>query len=80
MQLPEVLAQLRLNRDFISQEAVAWEKFPAQPARFQPVEATIDDRIMTALHSRGVEQFFTHKAEAITAVVFSHSSIVYSTQ
>ena len=63
MQLPNVLAQLRLNRDFMSQ-AVAWEKFPAQPARFQPVDTEIDDRIMTARRSRGVEQFFTHQAEA----------------
>ena len=64
MQLPDVLAQLRLNRDFMSQ-AVAWQKFPAQPARFQPVEAEIDERIMTALRSRGVTQFFTHQAQAI---------------
>lgn len=75
MQLPEVLAQLRLNRDFMSQ-AVAWEKFPAQPARFQPVEAEIDERIMTALRSRGVDQFFTHQAAAIDAVTNQHHTVI----
>jgi predicted HTH domain antitoxin len=43
MQLPDVLAQLRLNRDFISQ-AVAWQKFPVQPARFQPIRLKFDSR------------------------------------
>ena len=75
MQLPDVLAQLRLNRDFMSQ-AVAWEKFPAQPARFQPVETEIDERIMTALRSRGVEQFFTHQAEAIDAVTNQKHTVI----
>jgi hypothetical protein len=28
--LPNLLAQLRLNRDFIAQ-VVAWERFPARP-------------------------------------------------
>ncbi len=65
MQLPDVLTQLRLNREFMSQ-VVAWEKFPARPARFQPVDAELDDRILTALRSRGMVQFFTHQAEAIT--------------
>ena len=75
MQLPDILAQLRLNRDFMSQ-AVAWEKFPAQPARFQAVEADIDDRIMAALHSRGMEQFFTHQAQAIRAVSHHHHTVI----
>jgi len=71
MQLPDLLAQLRLNRDFMSQ-VVAWQKFPARPARFQPVEAVIDERILSALRSRGVEQFFSHQAQAIT-LVLSHA-------
>ena len=75
MQLPDVLAQLRLNRDFMSQ-AVAWEKFPAQPARFQPVAVEIDERIMTALRSRGVAQFFTHQAAAINAVTSHHHTVI----
>jgi DEAD/DEAH box helicase domain-containing protein len=75
MQLPDVLARLRLNRDFMSQ-VVAWERFPARPSRFQPVEAAIDERILTALRSRGVEQFFTHQAEAITAVSHRQHTII----
>jgi hypothetical protein len=61
--LPNLLAQLRLNRDFIAQ-VVAWERFPARPAQFQTVSAPVDGRILSALQLRHIGQFFTHQAAA----------------
>jgi hypothetical protein len=60
MPLSDLLSQLRRNRDFISQ-VVAWERFPPRPAQFQAVNTPLDPRILAALQSRGVSQFFTHQ-------------------
>jgi DEAD/DEAH box helicase domain-containing protein len=75
MTLSELLAQLRLNRDFISQ-VVAWERFPPRPARFGEVTAVLDPRILAALQTRGVGQFFTHQAAAIEAALNSQDVII----
>jgi len=78
MTLPDLLAQLRLNRDFISQ-VVAWERFPARPAQFQTVSAPVDGRILTALQSRHIHQFFTHQAAAIEAALNGDNTIIATT-
>ena len=64
MTLPDLLSQLRRNRDFVSQ-VVAWERFPARPAQFQAVNMPLDPRILAALQARGVGQFFTHQQFSI---------------
>ena len=67
MTLPDTLNHLRLNRDFMA-NVVAWERFRAQPARFSAVPLTMPAALVSALEQRGVTQFFTHQAAAITAV------------
>ncbi|MGB5058023.1 MAG: DEAD/DEAH box helicase [Candidatus Promineifilaceae bacterium] len=78
MNLPELLSQLRLNRDFMSQ-VVAWERFPARPAQFQNVNAPLDGRILAALQSRHIHQFFTHQAEAIDAALAGDNTVIATT-
>ncbi len=78
MNLPELLSQLRLNRDFMSQ-VVAWERFPARPAQFQNVNAPVDGRILAALQSRHIHQFFTHQAAAIDAALAGDNTVIATT-
>jgi DEAD/DEAH box helicase domain-containing protein len=67
MPLADVLSSLRLNRDFMKQ-VVAWEKITSRPAQFQELATVIDPRITRSLSDRGVNQFYSHQAEAISAV------------
>lgn len=66
MQLPELLSALRLNRDFM-RDVVAWERLRAHPAQYAAVASPLSERLLGALHERGLEQFFTHQASAIDA-------------
>ena len=75
MTLPDLLSQLRRNRDFVSQ-VVAWERFPARPAQFQAVNMPLDPRILAALQARGVGQFFTHQVAAIEAALSGQDAII----
>lgn len=77
MNLPSVLSSLRLNQDFISQ-VVAWERIPARPAQTGETAVEIDERLLTALRRRGVDQLYTHQADAIDAV-FRGENVVVST-
>ena len=65
MSIAELLASLRLNRDFMA-NVVAWERLPSRPASTHPVR--LPDGVSSALHHRGIEQLFTHQAAALTAV------------
>lgn len=67
MDLSELLASLRLNRDFMS-NVVAWERLRARPSRIAPLTSPLDERLRAGLAARGVDSFYTHQAAAITAV------------
>src|SRR6476469_696334 len=43
----------------------AVRKLPAVPAEFAPFPAGLDDRLKSALETRGIPQFYTHQAEAV---------------
>lgn len=66
MHLADLLAQLRLNRDFMRDVAV-WERLPARPARYGALAAPLAPQLVAALRARGLTQFFTHQAAAIDA-------------
>lgn len=73
--LPALLDHLRANRDFVA-NVVAWERIPARPGRYAPIPETIDPRLVAALRERGIEQLYTHQAEAIDAVGRGENVIV----
>ncbi|MCB8929206.1 MAG: DEAD/DEAH box helicase, partial [Ardenticatenaceae bacterium] len=76
MSLAELIASLRLNRDFMN-NVVAWERMPARPSATQPVE--LPPQIRQALQQRGIEQLFTHQAEAVTAVSQNQNVVIATT-
>ena len=75
MKLTQVLDSLRLNRDFMTGVA-AWERFPAQPARFAALSSALDPRIAVALAQRGISAFYTHQTAAIEAAVSGDHVVV----
>ncbi|MCP4425367.1 MAG: DEAD/DEAH box helicase [Chloroflexi bacterium] len=75
MSIANVLAGLRVNRDFMSQ-VVAWERIPAAPARSAAVAAPVPERLLAALQTRGVDRFFTHQAAAIEATAQGENVVV----
>ena len=75
MTLLDTLNHLRLNRDFMA-NVVAWERFRPQPARFGSVSLPLPAALVSALTQRGIGEFFTHQAAAITAVHDGNNVVV----
>ncbi len=59
------LAALRGDSGFMANVA-AWRIQPAQPARFAPTPDGLHPALIAALRARGVEQLYTHQAQATT--------------
>ncbi len=77
MLLPDVLASLRMNRDFMSQ-VVAWERIPPRRARAVAVPEKLAPRLVAALESRGITDFYSHQQAAIQSAL-SGANVVIST-
>src|SRR5207244_2439950 len=54
----------------------AVRQIPAVPARFAPFPAALDPRLIAALTSRGVEQLYTHQADAIEHALAGRHTVV----
>lgn len=65
MSVETVLAELRLNRDFVSQVG-AWERLPARPARWGP-PIPLRPELAQALAAQGAQNLYTHQTAAIAA-------------
>lgn len=75
MSLDSLLTQLRSDRSFM-RDVAAWERVPARPARTAPFPATLDRKLIDALHARGIDQLYTHQAEAIECVARGQNPVV----
>jgi DEAD/DEAH box helicase domain-containing protein len=75
MQLAEILTALRRNQNFMKQ-VVAWERLPARSARYDIPAMDLSPFIQAALEAKGTARFFTHQAEAITAVSQNHNVVI----
>src|SRR6185295_8955346 len=54
----------------------AIRRLPPQPASFAPFPDRIDERLHTALRDRGIEQLYTHQAEAIEHVLSGRHVVI----
>ena len=68
MTLSSVLSTLRQDPAFM-RCVTAWERIPARPARVAPWPAGLDPRLIVAAQRRGIEQPYTHQAQAIEATL-----------
>jgi DEAD/DEAH box helicase domain-containing protein len=75
MTLSDLLAQLRADPRFM-RDVTAWERLPARPARYAPWPQGLDPRLVGATRAGGIEQLFTHQAQAVEAVLRGESIVV----
>jgi len=54
----------------------AVRKLPAVQAEFAPFPAGLDDRLKSALETRGIPQFYTHQAEAVEHALAGRNVVV----
>lgn len=73
--LVSILQGLRLNQDFMDC-VEAWERFPPRPGRTAVPDAALDERILRALHKRGVSGFYTHQVAAIDSALAGENVVV----
>jgi len=77
MTLSEVLASFRQDPTFM-RCVTAWERIPARPARVAPWPTELDPRLIAAAREGGVEQPYTHQAQAVGAAL-AGAHVVLST-
>jgi DEAD/DEAH box helicase domain-containing protein len=75
MSIPAVLANLRSDRQFMSQ-VVAWERLRARPAITADLPAALDPRLTQALQQRGIDKLYTHQVKAVEAVLGGENVVV----
>jgi len=54
----------------------AVRRIPAQTARYAPFPEALDDRLKQALQARGIEELYTHQAEAIEHALAGRHAVV----
>ena len=68
MDLSDVLTAFRQDPEFM-RCVTAWQRIPARSARVAPWPAGLDSRLVAAACDRGIEQPYTHQAQAIAAAL-----------
>ena len=79
MSVESALQAFRLEPKFM-RNVVRWIHLPRRDARYAPFSADLDNRLSAALRARGVDQLYTHQAEAlVTGLAGAHVAIVTPT-
>ena len=58
--LTDVIAQLRADREF-TDRVTHWEVMPARDGKYRDIPAGVDERIRSALGSRGITRIYSHQ-------------------
>ncbi|MGC9333091.1 MAG: hypothetical protein ACP5JJ_03015, partial [Anaerolineae bacterium] len=73
--LEEVLAGIESDSQ-LGWRITHWRQLPTRAARHASFPAGIDPRLVDALRQRGIEQLYTHQAQAIAAVLRGDNVVV----
>jgi DEAD/DEAH box helicase domain-containing protein len=68
MSLPQVIEGIRTDSK-LAPNFAAWRILPAQPPSLLPLPDALDARLKEVLRRRGIEQLYSHQAEAVDAVL-----------
>ncbi len=71
----QTLDRLRLN-PYYTKNIVAWERFPARPARYGSWPVGLDPRLAATIRQRGIESLYTHQSQAIEAALRGENMVV----
>ena len=75
MNLAQLLGRLRSDDRFL-RNVTRWETLPAQAARHAPWPAALDPRLVDVMRARGLEQLYSHQAEAVAHALAGRSLVV----
>lgn len=68
MNIEQIIDFLNRSSDFMKNVS-HWERIPPRKAQYAPFPAEIDPKLTEALKARGIEQLYTHQAEAVEAIL-----------
>jgi len=75
MTLEQIVDYLRSDPQ-IRDGLAHWKTYPPKAARFVEFPARIDRRVVRTLQQRGIEQLYTHQAEAVEAALSGQDIVV----
>ncbi|MFH0795320.1 MAG: DEAD/DEAH box helicase, partial [bacterium] len=73
--LESVLAILK-NNPKIARNITSWKVLPARPADYRPFPENLRPEIKDALRKRGIEQLYSHQAEAIEHIIARRNAVI----
>ena len=75
MSIARIIAELRRDTGFMA-NVTAWETLPARTGRMVQIPANLHPALSHALQDRGIEQLYSHQAEAVDLALCGHSIAV----
>ena len=75
MNLEQIIDMLKADRS-IGQNISHWQTVPPRAARFADFPAELDQRLVAAFSTRGIEQLYTHQREAVSAALSGEDFVV----
>jgi DEAD/DEAH box helicase domain-containing protein len=71
----QMLIDQMKNRVDLRKHVTRWEVIPARPARYTPYPDQLHPDLVRVLHSRGIEQLYTHQGTAVESVLAGDSVV-----
>lgn len=68
MNAAQMIDHLRKDPEF-TRNLTSWRTLEAQPARFAPYPGGLDTKLVKAFQVRGIQQLYTHQAQAVEAAL-----------
>ncbi len=78
MSIGDVIAELGRDRGFMA-NVTAWETLPARAGQLEELPAELHPALREALRRRGIEQLYSHQAEAVTSALAGDPSVTVVT-
>ncbi len=78
MSIGDVIAELGRDRGFMA-NVTAWETLPARAGQFVELPQELHPALKGALQRRGIQQLYSHQAEAVTSALAGHPSVAVVT-
>lgn len=78
MSIGDVIAELGRDRGFMS-NVTAWETLPARAGQMAELPEELHPTLREALRRRGIEQLYSHQAEAVTSALAGDPSVTVVT-
>jgi len=75
MNIEQIIDLLHQSPEFMEQ-ITHWEKLEAREAQYAPFPANLDERLISALHSRGIKKLYSHQSLAIQSILSGEHVVV----